>query len=538
LGLTPAAGYVARVRLSVSTKILLSLFGVLVVFASVAIYSVVALRAIGRDLEVVDGAYIPLTKVAAELGALGSKSHIDLKELGAVRDPRSLRMLGQIYPASVAERMNKILLRAEQIVSAALAGETLPSRASFFEQTRARLAVVRENHRDNVSDVATFLRALAGARGPDPIAVRDRLRRRDGVIRSTVTALAADLDQRITSTVLNVRREQRTGAWAVMAIAVLAAALALFLGFYAHYTLRPIARLTEGVVRIAHGDYTERVSVQAQDELGVLASEFNRMAESLLERERKLSEQQAELEQAYQALVKSERLAAVGRIAAQITHEIRNPLSSIGLNAEMLSEELGRVPPDSSAGPGLGEARALLRSISREIDRLTEITEGYLRFARLPKPKLEREDVRVILGDLLRFMSEELAARSIVVDYTPPAALSDVLADEAQLRQAFLNLLRNAIEAMPQGGRLRVTAREIGGPPALVEVTITDTGVGIAAKDVPRVFDPFFSTKEHGTGLGLSLTHQIIDEHGGRIVCEGGDEKGATFRVTLRAATA
>src|SRR5262249_54353208 len=151
--------------------------------------------------------------------------------------------------------------------------------------------------------------------------------------------------------------------------------------------LRPLRRLAEGARRIALGEYKQRVDAAAPDEIGALAREFNQMAQALDERE--------------QALIRSERLAAVGKIAAQITHEVRNPLSSIGLNAEMLEEEL------------TGEAQKLARAIVKEVDRLTEITEEYLRFARLPRPKLEREDLRELVTELLVFMKSELESRKI-----------------------------------------------------------------------------------------------------------------------------
>lgn len=634
-------------RVSVSTKILVSLLGVLAAFGAAAAYSMVTLRTIGAELEIVDGAYIPLTKVVAELGALGSKSYLDLKELTTVQDPRSLRILGQVYPASIGQRVTRLVERGEQLVSAAESRKLKEADAAFFARARLRIAQVKLQYQKNIGDLTVFLGGLATPRKPDVLAVRDRLRQGDSVIRAAVLALTSELDGRITTTVLSVRREQRTGAWAVMALTVLAAAVGLFLALYAHQTLRPIERLTAGVARIAHGDYTERVTITSKDEIGVLATEFNSMAASLLEREHRLSEQQRELAGAYraveaekrfsenivqsirsavvvtgpdglvtavnvaarellalevgtsligvaalagavdltervraaltgvesvleavpapdgrafdlklsplrdpelavhgalliaddvtervrtkEALVKSERLAAVGRIAAQITHEIRNPLSSIGLNTELLAEEVERL----REGRPPGEAEQLVRSIGREVDRLTDITEGYLRYARLPRPRLEAEDVNAILSDLLRFMDEELRARAIVLASALAPGLPDVLGDENQLRQAFLNLLRNACEAMRGGGELRVGTSPCDDG---VRISIGDSGAGIAPEHLSRIFDPFFSTKDAGTGLGLALTQQILEEHGGRITCESRVGVGTMFHVVLRAA--
>ena len=258
--------------------------------------------------------------------------------------------------------------------------------------------------------------------------------------------------------------------------------------------------------------FAQRVEVRSNDELGVLAREFNSMAAAIEERE--------------QRLIRSERMAAAGQIASHITHEIRNPLSSISLNTELLEEELGGLP-----GETVDEARSLCRAMRREVDRLTEITEEYLRFARLPRPHLAPEDVNEILQSLLAFMANELRGKKVEVMFDLRPELPSVEADENQLRQAFLNLLRNAVEAMAaRGGTLRVATALRD---AEVEVRIADTGSGIADEDLPKVFEPFFSTKEKGTGLGLPLTQQIIQEHGGSIGVQSAAGQGTIFTVRL-----
>jgi signal transduction histidine kinase len=244
------------------------------------------------------------------------------------------------------------------------------------------------------------------------------------------------------------------------------------------------------------------------DEVGQLAAEFNAMAGALEERELRL--------------IRSERLAAVGKIAAQITHEVRNPLSSIGLNAELLEEELRQSP----------EAQKLAKAIVREVDRLAEITEQYLRFARLPRPRLESEELNHLVRSLLSFMNGELTARGITVESHLAAGLPPVGIDENQMRQALLNILRNGLEAMPGGGRLTVvTAAEPDHK--MLTVRIQDTGPGISPEHQAKIFDPFFTTKQMGTGLGLALTHQIVVEHGGTIAVESAVGQGTAFVVRL-----
>ncbi|HET8733280.1 MAG TPA: ATP-binding protein, partial [Anaeromyxobacteraceae bacterium] len=278
--------------------------------------------------------------------------------------------------------------------------------------------------------------------------------------------------------------------------------------------LAPIRRLTEGVKAVASGDLERQVEVRGSDELAVLAREFNAMAESLA-RQR-------------QELLRAERLAAVGRISAHITHEIRNPLNSLGLNAELLADELGPGAP--------AEARALVGAITREVDRLNAVTEEYLRFARLPRPVAATEDLNEILGGLLDFVAPEMAEAGVTVRRALAPDLPPVRVDEGQVRGAFLNLVRNAREAMSAGGTLEVrTVRE---PDGGVLATVSDTGSGIPADRLERIFDPFFSTKSGGTGLGLAFTLQVLTEHGGTIRCASDVGRGTTFSVRLPPAPA
>jgi len=225
-------------------------------------------------------------------------------------------------------------------------------------------------------------------------------------------------------------------------------------------------------------------------------------------------------------LIQSERLAAIGRMAAHVTHEVRNPLSSIGLNVEMLEDEL---PPDAE------EARALMAAIQGEIDRLTSITEEYLRLARLPNPQLTAEEPGDWLEATVAFVRREMEAADVALEFQRDEDLPLIAMDESQLRQALLNLLRNARESMPGGGEVTLTARatEEG-----LELVVEDHGEGIPEEAREHIFELFFTTKQRGTGLGLPLTEQIVVAHGGRIVCEAAAEGGARFVVTLpRAST-
>lgn len=228
--------------------------------------------------------------------------------------------------------------------------------------------------------------------------------------------------------------------------------------------------------------------------------------------------------QLQQQIIQSERLAVVGRMSANVAHEIKNPLGTIVLNAELLEEELDRFAARDTA-----EARDLLGVIKAELDRLIEVVEEYLQFARLPKVRLEEGDLNGVISDLLDFLREEASGRQVEM-ITDLAPLPAVALDPRQMRQALLNILKNSFEAMPRGGKLAVTTvlKE-----DQVEVTFADTGKGISEEHLDLIFTPFFSTKQGGTGLGLSITAHIVQEHHGNITFTSEPDLGTVFTIRL-----
>ncbi|MEO8549755.1 MAG: ATP-binding protein [Kofleriaceae bacterium] len=306
----------------------------------------------------------------------------------------------------------------------------------------------------------------------------------------------------------DIEKAQHFTRFVAIALGVIAIAIAVMISIWVVITLRPLRRLRDAAKRVAAGDYASRIDDRGPSEVAELAHEFNSMARAIEEREREL--------------VRSERLAAVGKLSAMITHEIRNPLSAIGLNAELLDDELA----DNEEG------RALCRAIHKEVDRLTAITEEYLSFGKLPKPKIASEHVNAVVDALASFVREDLAQKHVelAVDLADNDPIA--LVDSAQLRQCLVNLVRNATEAVSSKGGGKVTLRTKRAGDRVV-IAVEDTGVGIAPEVVPRLFDTFFSTKEGGSGLGLALTQQIVKDHGGDLAVESVVGKGTTFTVSI-----
>jgi two-component system, NtrC family, sensor kinase len=271
-------------------------------------------------------------------------------------------------------------------------------------------------------------------------------------------------------------------------------------------TLRPMSHLAEVVRRFARGERTARADTDGAAEIHELAVEWNRMADALAEREALLAGQRDELSRA-------DRLATLGQLAARMAHEVRNPLSSIGLNAEMLEEDL------SSADFDRGEARELLVSIGSEVEHLRGVTENYLQRARRAPEEHVRTDLGVLLGRIVDFARGELAQRKVHCKVSAaPGLEADI--DERLVRSALWNLLRNGLEAMPQGGTLWLDlhrAEEADGSTAKLVLAVEDSGAGIAPEVADRVFEPFFTTKERGTGVGLALVMEAARAHQGTV---------------------
>lgn len=512
-----------RLRLaSVSAKILIAFLAILAMFGGVTTYGAWTMRRLSRELRRIASGYLALRLQVQDI-----QTHQDnLRGLieRTTRDPGQEPTGPPSFVKGAVDNARSFrraeLRRVRDLVKklADEASEPTAAEIVFLHEVDERL---RTLERTMAEDEDLFDR-LYGPVGAKRIAfaperdetARPRLVRQEEKVLRDLVELSKALRDRVQAAEAQLRRDEQRAVYATVLLAASAALLGLGVMALAQRALAPLRRLASGAQQLARGDYRHRVDATAKDEIGVLAGEFNAMAAALEERELRL--------------IRSERLAAIGKIAAQITHEVRNPLSSIGLNAELILEEVEQQP---------GEARDLVRAIIQEVDRLTEITEHYLRLTRRPRPKLEREDMNALVSSLLLFVREDLAKRGITVEAQLDDLLPPALVDEAQLRQALLNLIRNAAEAMQGGGRLNVTTGRSPDPERPVEVVIRDTGEGIPEEVRAKIFDPFFSTKAGGTGLGLALTQQIIVEHGGLIDLDSAPGRGTCFALRLPAAS-
>jgi len=301
----------------------------------------------------------------------------------------------------------------------------------------------------------------------------------------------------------------------VFNIILVAASLALGAGvFFSWHFLKPIKKLAWATNTISEGGLPRKIEVESGDELGVLTHSFNQMVQNL----RKV---QAEL-------VKSEKMVSLGRLAAGVAHEIRNPLNTMKVSIDMLQRRIADQP----------KAGEFAEIISEEVYRLDHFVADFLSYARQPPPKPSPTNVNELLNEILSTHSEAAEERGVVLARNFDQTLPLFPLDPFQVERALINVLMNALEAMPEGGRLTVSTRLVSssgktaGEPAL-EIVFKDTGEGMSPEDLQNAFDPFFTTKELGTGLGLPLTQSIIESHYGcvQILSEAG--RGTTVVVTL-----
>lgn len=293
---------------------------------------------------------------------------------------------------------------------------------------------------------------------------------------------------------------------------------------------RPIDQVVQAARRVAQGDLRDTLPVEGHDEIGELTASFNDMVQKLRANK--------ELEQ---RLHQAERLSSIGQLASGIAHEIRNPLNFINLSIDHLQSRFAPNDPRSRE-----EFTYLVSWVKSEIHRLNTMITNFLNYGKPLKLQPRPSDLTSLLYDVVKMVSGKAEEQGIEIDCGSMEALPILSVDGEQIRTCFVNVLVNALQAMPQGGKLAIATRLVngtdsssGGPSPLtasrrwIEVSFQDTGHGIASADLPRVFEPYFTTKEVGIGLGLALTKKIVEEHGGAIALESIPDQGTTVSIRL-----
>ncbi len=329
-----------------------------------------------------------------------------------------------------------------------------------------------------------------------------------GKVREMIAITSTKLSEKTQEAMFDVSRTK----YILFGLVALGPLMSAFLGYvFLSGLTRPVNVLLDSTRKLKGGDLDHRVE-RLKDEFGELAASFNDMAASLKEQMLKMQ--------------RTEQMVIVGELAAGLAHEIKNPLAGIKVAMQILSEEAGLSEED----------RGVIRKVAQEVVRLESLMKNFLNFAKPARPQLAELNVNSLFNTVLAFyMKSRLAspdrpnALRIEKDLQP---LPETMADPMQLQQIFLNLVLNAVDAMPQGGTLfvRTFFEEAAG---IIHIEISDTGKGISKEHSDKIFLPFFTTKPKGTGLGLSISKQLIEQHGGSITVDAVPTGGTVFRIQL-----
>jgi len=321
-------------------------------------------------------------------------------------------------------------------------------------------------------------------------------------------ALAVNLVQQERKEVENLSKISRQVP--LVFLAILLVLIIYLTHFLAQQIVRPLNRFVEYSRRIARGDFSPiQPARRYKDEFSRLAIAINWMLDQLQKNQ--------------ELYIQSRKMAAIGTLTSGIAHELNNPLNNICITTESLLEEIEGLP--------YAEKTKRLQDIYAQAERASGTVRNLLDFTRVDQPSFVPISVHELLSSTLRLTKHEMELSNVELKYLPPEREVMVQGDFGQLQQVFLNLIINAIQAMPRGGALSLSVREED--PDQAKIDISDTGGGIPKAIISEIFDPFFTTKEKGTGLGLSISYSIVKKHGGKILVDSQINRGSTFSVYL-----
>jgi signal transduction histidine kinase len=324
----------------------------------------------------------------------------------------------------------------------------------------------------------------------------------------------------------------------------------LILTFFVRLVTKPIEMLVEVTDQVSRGDLNQRVDIKQHDEIGHLANTFNKMIESLKQSRDEIEEHNRtlgerivartrELEQAQAQLIQSEKMGAIGQLAAGVAHELNNPLGGILGYAQFALEKMKKSLPDKTSSKNIDKYIHYLTNIETQVRRCKSIVQNLLRFSRASHiAEFEEIDVNKIIEDTITFVEHQLHMNQIELRVALDPNLPPIQGNAGQLQQVFTNLIINAMHASAAELEIKVISRyspPMGEFDGAVELWFIDQGTGIAPENIKKVFEPFFTTKEvgKGTGLGLSVSYGIIKSHGGEIKVDSTVGEGTTFTVIL-----
>jgi signal transduction histidine kinase len=490
-------------RRTVATRILVSYLIVLLLFSGASLWSVVAFRQAVSEAALLRQGYLPLALSLRDVVADQDTWNSQLNHVTVAKNPADAQAW---FDTALSLGRPKGISKVRAAIERAL-----PPSSSAGGVARSELLSELSRCAGLMESDAELLKKLFATleRGDEAGAqsTRDGLVRHGLRVQKALLALEGRVTVHVDGLVDAAKDRERMALIILLLLGGLTLSVGALMALYARRVLAPLSHVTARADAVAAGDLSAEPAIESGDEIGELSETFEGMVRAIAE--------------AREKLLASERLAAIGKMAAHVTHEVRNPLSSIALNLDLLEEEIST---DDQ------EAKNLLRAIGQEVERLSGLSDQYLSMARRKPPELEETDLGALVRSAIDFMRPEVERHGVDLQSSIPAQLPWVELDQGQVRQVLFNLVRNAREAMPEGGKVLIDVR-LGD--SELEVRVTDNGPGVPPERIEQLFDPFYTTKDHGTGLGLAVSRQILAAHGGRLDYTPADPHGSVFAIVV-----
>lgn len=495
-----------RKRRPVAARVFAAFAVVVVAFAAASGFSVFAQRRAVAEANLMRAGYFPLALAVRDVIANQATWNTQLNHSTSAENPADIR----VWFEFARQGRPALFARARSAISRAFLEQGSPQSQRVGRELMRDIDEAERFVSADGEQLERMFDALERHDRAQADRLNDELSKRGVQEGVRLAQIEKRVEENVDRLVAQARARERVATWLLVSLTLATFAIGAGMAVYARRMLLPLGLVTERAKAVALGDLKPRPAVVSNDEIGELAATFEGMVSAIA--------------RANEQLLASERLATIGKMAAHVTHEIRNPLSSIALNLELLEEEL----PASA-----DEANSLLRAIKAEVERLSGLSEQYLSVARQRPQQKRPEKLGEIVEEACEFVRRELEQAGIALRLSiePSVGELSLPVDEAQVRQALLNLLRNAREAMPNGGQVVVKLLEAEG--GGLDLIVDDEGVGMPATTRERLFEPFFTTKQHGTGLGLAITRQIAEAHGGGIRVEPREPKGTRIVLHL-----
>ncbi len=513
---------------SLAAKLIIVLVSFIIIGGGVSWYTLVRTDRTNRINEAVKDAvsYSELVKKSVRYDMLTfNRKAIQqtIDDLGSAKDIRGIRLFdgkGTIYYSSKRAEIGRTVDRSARACQGCHAGLQKPSATLLKER---QWTTYQGSGGENLLTFIDPINNEPSCSSAAACHIHSPDQRVLGILESDLSL--ADVDKAM---------KEQTIHTTVSTLALMATIAVMLYIVLRKFVLKPVTSLSNAMEIVAQGDLERRVTASSEDEIGRLVHTFNDMTGELktareemkawtVSLEREVEKKTEALKKSQDKLVQAEKLAALGRMTADVAHEIRNPLTAIGGFARRLSK--------GAAGEKEKERAEI---IVREVDRLEKILRDVLKFSRDARLHLEKHDIVEFLYDVVGLHEPLCTEQSVGLEVAMEKDLPLVLMDKDQLRQALTNLITNALDAMPHGGQLKISAKtEYLNDVRYVVLRVSDTGMGIDEDKLPLIFDPFFSTKNigQGTGLGLSITSKIVEEHGGFVKAESVKGHGSIFSL-------